>query len=158
MKKKLEDFTILKYAIDQLMVASLTNDNVYTLSDNNDKTDLMYMIPIKGFYKNHVYVGLNCKQNKLFVLRTANYFMPSGIMRALYDGAIGEEHSLDIRSYAAIHITDYTSKQLVRFIENREVERINTRRRDIKATWRTEALNAIANTGDKHMPHSDNIK
>ena len=58
----------------------------------------------------------------------------------------------------AIHITDYTSKQLVRFIENREVERINTRRRDIKATWRRESLNTIANTGDKHMSHSDNIK
>lgn len=35
MKKKLEDFTILKYAIDQLMVASLNTDNVYTSHKRN---------------------------------------------------------------------------------------------------------------------------
>ena len=57
MKKKLEDFTILKYAIDQLMVASLNTDNVYTSASKIANSDVIYLIPIKNFNTHRTYIG-----------------------------------------------------------------------------------------------------
>ena len=153
MKKKLEDFTILKYAIDQLMVASLNTDNVYTSASKIANSDGIYLIPVKNFNTHRTYIGFARNRGKLFVLRTTHQLTPALTFRAVCDGAVGEEHSNDIKYYVEIDITDYTSTQLVRFVENREVELINTRRRDIKETWRRESLNAIANTGDKNISH-----
>ena len=158
MKKKLEDFTILKYAIDQLMVASLNTDNVYTSVSKIANSDGIYLIPIKNFNTHRTYIGFARNRGKLFVLRTTHQLTSVLTFHAVCDGTVGEEHSNDIKYYVEIDITDYTSTQLVRFVENREVERINTRRRDIRETWRRESLNAITNTDDKHMSHSDNIQ
>ena len=158
MKKKLEDFTILKYAIDQLMVASLNTDNVYTSASKIANSDGIYLIPVKNFNTHRTYIGFARNRGKLFVLRTTHQLTSVLTFRAVCDGTVGEEHSNDIKYYVEIDITDYTSTQLVRFVENREIELINTRRRDIRETWRRESLNVINKTDDKHMAHSDSIK
>ena len=150
MKKKLEDFTILKYAIDQLMVASLNTDNVYTSASKIANSDGIYLIPIKNFNTHRTYIGFARNRGKLFVLRTTHQLTSALTFRAVCDGTVGEEHSNDIKYYVEIDITDYTSTQLVRFVENREVELINKRRHDIRETWRRESLNVINKTDDKH--------
>ena len=158
MKKKSEDFTILKYAIDQLMVASLNTDNVYTSASKIANSDGIYLIPIKNFNTHRTYIGFARNRGKLFVLRTTHQLTSALTFHAVCDGTVGEEHSNDIKYYVEIDITDYTSTQLSRFVDNREVERINTRRHDIRETWRRESLNVINKTDDKHMSHSDNIQ
>ena len=158
MKKKLEDFTILKYAIDQLMVASLNTNNVYTSATKIANSDGIYLTPIKNFNTHRTYIGFARNRGKLFVLRTTHQLTSVLTFHAVCDGTVGEEHSNDIKYYVEIDITDYTSTQLVRFVENREVELINKRRHDIRETRRRESLNVINKTDDKHMSHSDNIQ
>lgn len=140
------------------MVASLNTDNVYTSASKIANSDGIYLIPIKNFNTHRTYIGFARNRGKLFVLRTTHQLISALTFRAVCDGAVGEEHSNDIKYYVEIDITDYTSTQLVRFVENREVELINARRHNIRETWRRESLNVINKTDDKHMSHSDNIQ
>lgn len=142
MKKKLEDFMILKYAVDQLMVASITNDNVYKLS-NSKTVGSVYMIPLNDFYGKREYVGFTKRNNRAFILRTHNYFFSSSLWNAICDDDINVSHESDVVAYVSLSVSDYTIKRLIEFAEKREVSRADIKVRDVKGTWRKNVLNNI---------------
>ena len=144
MKKKLEDFLVLKYAIDRLMATSLTDNNVYKTRINNGTSNYIYSIPAKDFNKTHEYICFDKFGHKLFILRTKMFLMSVGLIGYVYSKKNDDtRYEDDVVSYIEISVNTYTMGQLVDFVERRKVEIINKRRHDIRETWRDNALNNI---------------
>lgn len=142
MKKKLEDFMILKYAVDQLMMASITDDNVYKLVSSKT-VGSAYMIPLNDFYGKREYVGFSKRNNRVFILKTHNYFFSSSLWIAICDDDINVSHESEVVAYVSISVSDYTIKRLIEFAEKREVSHADIKVCDVKGIWRKNVLNDI---------------